>query len=489
MTVTWLSIYENSGAMVLYDTIPRGGEIGLYRYFTEGGTHTYLGASGFIHDVELSGLMPEMTYYLICGGDGGWSRELAFRTAPLGRRDLRFVVGGDSRTNLNDRDLISRAMSVFNPRFVLFSGDMVADGNIQSQWDDFFGHMDEYWMGDNGLAIPVIPALGNHEKNSDKYFDQFALPGNEEWYSIDWGSDLHITVLNSETGLEGIEAQTEWLEEDLSEHSDYPWKVVLFHRNVLKSYHDWFLAAINHWVPIFDRYGVDLVVTGHSHNYMRSKPVNLTASHEEAMPTYAEGVMYLSSGGWGAPLYETVQGWWVAHTESTLHFALIDIYLNGTMHVQAKSGDGETFDEVRIHKELPNLEELLSTRLEKTEAKLLALEDENEILLSEITILRGEIDELISQNQTETEREKGLESQLSDFQDQLEMSEEGYAELLEEKVELENVVVARTSQLEEVENKVEKLDRVIQQRTYILGVGLSITLIVLAVLGSRLRLS
>jgi len=392
MTVTWQSLEEGSGSTALYDTEPRGGDPGLYAYSAQGVAHTYPGASGFIHDVELTGLKPETTYYLICGGEGGWSGEMAFKTAPLVRRDIRFVVGGDSRSNPDDRDAVSSAMRETSPSFVLFSGDLVDDGAIQGEWDGFFGHMDDYWTGADGLTIPIVPALGNHDKGTVNYFDQFALPGNEEWFSFDWGPDLHIVVLNSEASVEGLEAQTEWLEEDLEEHADYTWKVVLLHRNILPSYHDWWLTGVNRWVPIWDTHGVDLVVTGHSHNYLRSKPVNLTASMEEAQPSFSEGVMYLSSGGWGAPLYETKEGWWVAYTDSLLHFTQIDLYANGTLHLQAKGVDGETFDEARIHKEVPDIGALMAGRLAKAELEVESVLGEKALLEEEISAIEAELE-------------------------------------------------------------------------------------------------
>jgi hypothetical protein len=426
MTVTWQSLEEGSGSTVLYDTEPRGGDPDLYAYSAEGVAHTYSGASGFIHDVELAGLEPETTYYLTCGGEGGWSREMAFKTAPLGRRDLSFVVGGDSRSNPDDRNAVSSAMREVSPSFVLFSGDLVNDGAIQGQWDVFLEHMDDYWTGENGLTIPIVPAIGNHDKGTANYFDQFALPGNEEWFSIDYGPDLHIVILNSEATVEGLAAQTEWLEKDLEEHADYPWKVVLLHRNILPSYHDWWLTGINRWVSIWDRHGVDLVVTGHSHNYLRSLPANLTESMEEAQPSYSEGIMYVSSGGWGAPLYETKEGWWVAYTDSLLHFTQIDLYGNGTLHVQAKDVDGVTFDEARIQKEVPDIGELMAGRLasavsevESVLAEKVLLEESLEALGGENTVLEGELETVKSEIGSLEDEIVALEAELEDYREEV----------------------------------------------------------------------
>ena len=53
---------------MLYDVVSRGGLPALYAYSASGVSHTYSGASGYIHDVELADLTPDVVYYFICGG-------------------------------------------------------------------------------------------------------------------------------------------------------------------------------------------------------------------------------------------------------------------------------------------------------------------------------------------------------------------------------------------------------------------------------------
>ena len=101
-----------------------------------GANHTYSGAGGYVHDVELTGLSPNTIYYFICGGEnGGWSDERSFRTAPDNALAFSFVAGGDSRSGSGDwpisRDAVSRAMAKFNPSFVLYVGDFVMQGDYQ----------------------------------------------------------------------------------------------------------------------------------------------------------------------------------------------------------------------------------------------------------------------------------------------------------------------------------------------------------------------
>jgi hypothetical protein len=472
MTVTWQNLEEGSGSTVLYDTETMGGDPDLYAFTAEGVAHTYSGASGFIHDVELTGLEPETTYYLVCGGEGGWSGEITFKTAPLGRQDLRFVVGGDSRSNPDDRNAVSAAMREVSPSFVLFSGDLVNDGANQTQWDVFFDHMDDYWTGEDGLTIPIVPANGNHDKATVNYFGQFALPGNEEWFSIDYGPDLHIVVLNAEASVEGLDAQTEWMKEDLAEHADYPWKVVLLHRNILPSYHDWWLTGINRWVSVWDTHGVDLVVTGHSHNYMRSNPVNLTASMDEVQPSFDEGILYLSSGGWGAPLYETREGWWVAYTDSLLHFTQIDLYANGTLHAQAKGLDGVTFDEVRVHKDIPDIGELMAERLANAQLRADAVEGEKALLEEQLAALDGDYETLeaelaavTSELAAATLELAGLEEELDSMEVEIEDYRAEVAGVISAKEDLEDSLVEMGSQLEELADETGDLRAQLQGKT------------------------
>jgi len=172
ISISWETSMGGSGDTVLYDTVERGGINGHYGQSASGVSHGLTDAGGFIHDVVLEGLEPDTTYYFICGGEGGWSEERAFRTAPVVRTHVRFAAGGDSRTNHEARDAVSRAMREFSPEFVLFNGDMVENGRDPGLWDNFYAHMDEHWIGADGLTIPIVPALGNHERNATGYYER-----------------------------------------------------------------------------------------------------------------------------------------------------------------------------------------------------------------------------------------------------------------------------------------------------------------------------
>jgi len=383
ITVTWQTNSSTSGDNVLYDNVSRGGVPDNYSYNATGINYTYSGASGYIHDVELTGLTPDTVYYFICGGDaGGWSNERSFRTAPSVSSDVRFVAGGDSRSGdpawPESRDNISQAMAKFNPSFVIHTGDMVNNGREQWEWDSWFTDANDHWICNNseldnyGLTIPCMAIEGNHENpqaSDTKYYEQFALPRvssdshGERWFSLDWGPDIHITFLTTEWYYPP--EQDAWLEADLAAHKDTMWKIVAFHRPPFPGRQGRTGEAVirNRWCPLFDKYHVDMVIMGHDHMYLRTCPINMsTYVQPPGSGTPAPiggGTVYVISGGWGAPLYDAGDYWYTAYYKKMYHFTLIDVFKNGSLHLQAKDGTGETFDEFWIIKnetESPTIE-------------------------------------------------------------------------------------------------------------------------------------
>ncbi len=132
--------------------------------------------------------------------------------------------------------------------------------------------------------------VGNHDARRWAFYNIFDFPTNaeaggvpshtEEFYSIDNGN-LHLVMLDSETvSRESDGDMANWLRRDLAANKK-PWVIVAFHTPPYtdgghKSDSDWdsrgrLKDMRENFVPIFDAYGVDLVLSGHSHGYERSK--------------------------------------------------------------------------------------------------------------------------------------------------------------------------------------------------------------------------
>jgi len=367
IVITWKTSDAETGDLVLYDIESGGGDPNNYENSATGSHHTYSGARGYIHDVELTGLSDSTIYYFICGGEnGGWSDEQSFRTAPETSANIRFVYGGDSRSGGSDwpkgRDNVSRAMAKLNPAFVIFSGDFVDRWNDQGEWDNWFAAASMYWIDNDGFTIPVIPCIGNHDvRTSDydpqtdatNYYQQFNLPGNERWYALSWGPDLRIMVLDLEmTAVSAAyQVQLDWLENELIESEGYLWKMVVLHRDMVSSRGP-DQRLVGDLAFLFDKYHVDLVLTSHFHVYERSHPLDWSRAPGEIM-SLGEGVVYLVSGGWGAPLYQGESKWFTAcGPEVRYHFVLIDVFENGMLNLKAIDVDGNVFDEYVLQKEV-----------------------------------------------------------------------------------------------------------------------------------------
>ncbi len=239
------------------------------------------GQKGRIHAVEIRDLKPGTVYHFRVGTITG-----RFRTAPEGDAALRFVLYGDGRSGHAIHAKIAEAIAKETPDLVLHSGDLVENGLSSGQWENFFKTASPFLR-----TAPFYSALGNHERNSPAYFDNFVLPGNERWYSFDYGA-AHFVVLDSNSGWRSNEQQLEWLRKDLA-GAGPRWRFAVFHHPMYSTskvegrVKDT-AAMAKLWGPIFEQGKLTAALGGHNHNYQRAEK---------------NGVTYLTSGGGGAPLY------------------------------------------------------------------------------------------------------------------------------------------------------------------------------------------
>jgi len=301
---------------------------------------------GYVHEVQLTDLVPNTRYYYICGDkDGGWSPEFTFKTAPVEAQDCTFVVIGDMGTtpaaNKNLEQMISE-----NAAFVLHVGDLSYANGIGVIWDIWFNQ-----IAPLAANVPYMPSIGNHEVESDlglsSYLGRFALPNSERWYSFDWGN-IHVVSLDTESPYTPESAQLVWLEKDLADacgNPDIDWIVVFFHKPPYSSspIHGSNLSVRSTICPILEGYGVDVVFNGHDHTYQRSHPIKDGALDPQ-------GTVYVVTGGGGYSLYAVGNDYWSARSESIYHHVRVDITAEGKLRLKAVSRDGGVFDEFEISK-------------------------------------------------------------------------------------------------------------------------------------------
>ncbi len=347
ITVMWESDTSSPG-LVDYGTTPGYGD---YIY-----SAPFLSlCGGYIHEIALEGLSPGNYYYQV--EDSGLPATAATFSLPSeNQAAFSFVAYGDNRSGHPDHatrhgTVVAAILEGVLPDLVLNLGDVVERGDFCPE-TGYFGWGNEYFGPAQPLLerAPSYVAIGNHEYNNSGdpgYFqDYFSHPANPSpdpgdrdlWYSFDYGN-THFTVINTNYYEVGGaywpgSPQYEWLEEDLR-NSTATWKVAAFHHPPYASSSRDTRNLRRHLVPLLERYGVQVVFSGHDHFYERSRK---------------RGIYYIVTGGGGAPLYlpdNPAANPYSIYADSLYHFCRTEIDGPGLAFFAADTGAG-VFDSFQL---------------------------------------------------------------------------------------------------------------------------------------------
>jgi 3',5'-cyclic AMP phosphodiesterase CpdA len=184
-------------------------------------------------------------------------------------------------------------------------------------------------------SFALYPVAGNHDYETQRaapFLQSFVLPENgdaERWYSFDWG-DVHFVALDTE---QIGSSQARWLDADLMQ-TRLPWTIVVGHRPPFSSgSHGSSSEFRKHFVPVLEKYQVPLVLSGHDHDYERTKVMN--------------GVTYVVTGGGGHGTRPVGRNSFTAFSEQVIHFVFVEVE-GSRMVVHAIDGVGREFDQAVI---------------------------------------------------------------------------------------------------------------------------------------------
>ena len=254
------------------------------------------------HKITFTDLSPGTKYfYKITVDDSDIKTGSFFSGASDSEEKVSFYAYGDTRTYPKDHDLVAEKIMediAANPEtqtFIVSSGDFVADGNNEADWDEQF--FDPQYENIQQLLshLPYVAAIGNHEGQGllfEKYFPYPMFSTSRYYYSFDYGP-FHFISIDQYTSYSVGSTQYNWLVNDL-ESSDKDWKIFIFHEPGWSAGgHDNNMQVQEVIQPLCITYGVQLVITGHNHYYSRAD---------------VDGVMHITTGGGGAPLYNVNSG-------------------------------------------------------------------------------------------------------------------------------------------------------------------------------------
>lgn len=311
------------------------------------------------HEAVVTGLAPATTYPydVFVGGVDANAAPDAFRTAPpRGSGSVRFVIFGDSGTGSAAQQAIAARLEADTFDLAGHAGDVAygigngtGDASHATYLSWFFG-IYRTWL----RRTPFLPSPGNHDTRESNawgraYLDVFVLPADagagpypdhaERYYSYDYGP-VHFVVLDTERALSDAGRRAEqlrWLEADL-QATTQPWKVAYFHRSPFSSGEHGPDPDIQAWFgSLFERYGVQLVMSGHEHGYERTVPWRLSED-----PAH-QAVTYVVTGGGGGPLYTMGRSDWTAASASRHHYVRTTI-AGCTAQIDAIDATGTIFD-------------------------------------------------------------------------------------------------------------------------------------------------
>jgi hypothetical protein len=242
---------------------------------------------------ELRNLKPGTTYEYLVLPRSDWSEAFTFSTQAIDNQ-FSFNWFGDTHHSAKYGEILNVAEKNY-PDAAFFSivGDMVSDGLHREQWDDLFEYSKPALS-----RKPMMSVLGNHDNRSGlgalMYRELVSYPKNgpagvekEHTYAFNYKNALFLMI----DCTAPIEIQNSWIEEQLAK-SDATWKFAMFHFPPY-NWEEPYFNIQKAWVPIFDKYHVDMVMGGHIHYYMRSKPMK----EGKVVASYNDGTAYVISVG------------------------------------------------------------------------------------------------------------------------------------------------------------------------------------------------
>ena len=308
--------------------------------FTDNGKTTY------VHTVTLQNLQPGTEYEYRLGHENRRSQWFRLDTANTHNtyKALIFPDSQSAKYKVWEEVAMPAWQRNRDARFFITMGDLVDNGEHAYQWNEWFTR-----IGSMITRIPAAPVMGNHEtytmdwkvRMPQAYLHYFQLPEGapasykNQFYSFDYGD-------------------VAWFKADM-EKTRKKWKVVLMHKDVLRygfltrktPREEGISEEGKTFMPLFDKYNVDVVLTAHLHTYRNR-------GHIYGFKRDTKGPLYILTGVAGDVRYPNL---WKRHSldvavapqPETNNYMVLEASA-GSLRFSCYLPDGTKIDEAEVKK-------------------------------------------------------------------------------------------------------------------------------------------
>ena len=321
-----------------------------------------------VHRVEVTGLEPGTAYRFRVGG---FSRAYYFNTMP---RDLSeplvFATGGDTRHRQHWMERVNRVAMQYDPQFIVWGGDLAyADGRRDRvyRWYQWFDANRNTLITEDGRVVPIVVGIGNHEIQRGYYFNNndfeptnawrerrapyffslFAFPGHPGYGLLDFGNYASFIIGDTDHAgpIEG--EQTEWMEQALAQRQNVTHVFPVYHVPAFPSHRNFdgrvSRSVREHWVPLFEKYGIRVAFENHDHTFKRTHPIRNGEVSED-------GVIYIGDGAWGVGtrrVHNIDETWYLKKAQSVRHAIIVTLHGDKSEYKVVRE-DGEVIDSLLL---------------------------------------------------------------------------------------------------------------------------------------------
>ena len=328
----------------------------------------------YSHKAVLSNLEPDTDYVYRLSNEGKKSDLYYFSTDALG--DYEFVFVGDPQISTAKHstswiDTLTKIKDVIGVNLLISAGDQITTPNSEEQYG--------YLLVDELTGLTFAPTIGpSHDSSSPAFTDHFNLPnlsteygvnetGANYWYTYNSTLFMHLNMSDTSAATNG--EHRAFMEEAIAANPNAKWKIAIIH-NALYSTgnhsdpnYQYFDSEIGKYrttlAPVLTQLGIDIVLSGHDHIYVRSHIMNGdTPADYEVVNGYINepaGTLYVAaSSSTGSKFYESTveNGYYVAvenaeQRKSAIHFTVTDTSITFSSYFL---DDMSVFDTLTIYK-------------------------------------------------------------------------------------------------------------------------------------------